>query len=112
MHFEDEEASAKSKKRREFGAHYTSEENILKVINPLFMDDLRKEFTKCGNNTNKLHAFHNRLAALNFFDPACGCGNFLVVAYRELRLLELEVIKKTWGNTLTAHIDIDNADSL
>ena len=50
MHFEDEAATAKSKKRREFGAHYTSEENILKVINPLFMDDLRKEFAKCGNN--------------------------------------------------------------
>ena len=107
MDFDDEEASAKSKKRREFGAHYTSEENILKVINPLFMDDLRKEFAKCGNNTNKLHAFHNRLALLNFFDPACGCGNFLVIAYRELRLLELEVIRKMWGNTLTAHIDID-----
>ncbi len=107
MHFDDEAATAKSKKRREFGAHYTSEENILKVINPLFMDDLRNEFAKCGNQKPKLHAFHNRLSKLSFFDPACGCGNFLVIAYRELRLLELEVIKKMWGNTLTAQIDID-----
>ncbi|MEI6267507.1 MAG: DNA methyltransferase [Methylococcaceae bacterium] len=107
MHFEDEAAAAKSKKRREFGAHYTSEENILKVINPLFMDDLRKEFAKCGKTPAKLGAFHNRLAALNFFDPACGCGNFLVIAYRELRLLELEVIQKLFGNNLTAQLDVD-----
>jgi hypothetical protein len=107
MHFEDEAATAKSKKRREFGAHYTSEENILKVINPLFMDDLRKEFAKCGKTPVKLGAFHNRLAALNFFDPACGCGNFLVIAYRELRLLELEVIQKLFGNNLTAQLDVD-----
>ena len=107
MHFEDEAATAKSKKRREFGAHYTSEENILKVINPLFMDDLRKEFAKCGKTPAKLGAFHNRLAALNFFDLACGCGNFLVIAYRELRLLELEVIQKLFGNNLTAQLDVD-----
>ena len=107
MHFDDEAAAAKTKKRREFGAHYTSEENILKVINPLFMDDLRKAFDKCGNSKPKLSAFHNHLASLNFFDPACGCGNFLVVAYRELRLLELDVIKKIWGNNLTAQLDVD-----
>jgi N-6 DNA Methylase len=107
MHFDDEAATAKTKKRRELGAHYTSEENILKVINPLFMDDLRKELAKCGNSKPKLNAFHDRLAGLNFFDPACGCGNFLVIAYRELRLLELEVIQKIWGNSLTAQLDVD-----
>ncbi len=107
MHFDDEAAAAKTKKRRKLGAHYTSEENILKVINPLFMDDLRKELGKCGNNKQKLNAFHDRLAGLNFFDPACGCGNFLVIAYRELRLLELEVIQKIWGNNLTAQLDVD-----
>ncbi len=107
MHFDDEAATAKTKKRRELGAHYTSEENILKVINPLFMDGLRTELAKCGKNDHKLNAFHDRLAGLNFFDPACGCGNFLVIAYRELRLLELEVIKKIWGKRLTAQIDID-----
>ncbi len=93
MHFDDEQSRAKTKKRREFGAHYTSEENILKTINPLFMDDLRIEFEKCRANKNKLLAFHHKLSCLNFFDPACGCGNFLIIAYRELRLLELEVLK-------------------
>ncbi|MDD5273143.1 MAG: hypothetical protein PHU14_10530 [Methylovulum sp.] len=107
MHFDDEAAGGKTKKRRELGAHYTSEENILKVINPLFMDDLRKDFGKCGNSKPKLNAFHDRLATLNFFDPACGCGNFLVIAYRELRLLELAVIQKIWGDNLTAQINVD-----
>ena len=80
------------KARRNLGAHYTSEKNILKLIHPLFLDDLRAEFGKIRSNRNKLHDFHEKLAALKFLDPACGCGNFLVVAYRELRLLELEVI--------------------
>jgi hypothetical protein len=93
MHFDDEQSTAKTKKRREFGAHYTSEENILKTINPLFMDDLRAEFEKARFNKNKLLAFHHKLSSLNFFDPACGCGNFLIIAYRELRLLELEILK-------------------
>jgi len=93
MHFDDEQSTAKTKKRREFGAHYTSEENILKTINPLFMDDLRIEFGKCKNTKKQLIDFHHKLSTLNFFDPACGCGNFLIIAYRELRLLELEIIK-------------------
>ena len=79
--------------RRNLGAHYTSEQNILKLINPLFMDDLRAEFEKVKNNRNKLFEFHKKLNALKFFDPACGCGNFLVVAYRELRMLELDVLR-------------------
>jgi type I restriction-modification system DNA methylase subunit len=107
MHFEGEASNAKTKKRREFGAHYTSEENILKTINPLFMDDLRAEFAKIGKSKPKLAAFHQKLAELNFFDPACGCGNFLIIAYRELRLLELEVIKAQWGKSLTAQINVD-----
>lgn len=107
MHFDDEAASAKTKKRREFGAHYTSEENILKTINPLFMDDLRAEFEKIRRSKSKLATFHQKLATLNFFDPACGCGNFLIIAYRELRLLELEVIKAVYGKKPTAHIDVD-----
>lgn len=105
MHFDDEAANAKTKKRREFGAHYTSEENILKTINPLFMDDLRAEFVKCSKA--KLPAFHQKLATLNFFDPACGCGNFLIIAYRELRLLELDVIKAQYGNKQIGQIDVD-----
>ena len=79
--------------RRNLGAHYTSEKNILKLINPLFMDDLRAEFEKVKNNRNKLFEFHKKLRTLKFLDPACGCGNFLVVAYRELRLLELDVLR-------------------
>jgi type I restriction-modification system DNA methylase subunit len=107
MHFDDEAANAKTKKRREFGAHYTSEENILKTINPLFMDDLRAEFAKCKTNKTKLAAFHAKLARLNFFDPACGCGNFLIIAYRELRLLELEVINAQFGDKQVAQLDVD-----
>ncbi|MGZ8160557.1 MAG: class I SAM-dependent DNA methyltransferase, partial [Methylobacter sp.] len=107
MHFDDEAATGKSKKRREFGAHYTSEENILKVIRPLFLDDLYARFKKCGRNKKDLAAFHQHLSKLNFFDPACGCGNFLVIAYRELRLLELEVIEAIWGNTVSSQLDID-----
>ncbi len=79
--------------RRNLGAHYTSEKNILKLINPLFMDDLRAEFEKLKSNKNRLFEFHKKLRSLKFLDPACGCGNFLVVAYRELRLLELDVLR-------------------
>ena len=96
MHDEDEQGKAKTKKRREFGAHYTSEQNILKAIKPLFLDDLRAEFEKISANLRNKKAladFQQKLSRLNFFDPACGCGNFLIVAYRELRLLELDVIK-------------------
>lgn len=107
MHFDDEAATAKTKKRREFGAHYTSEANILKVIRPLFLDDLRAEFEKIRRQPAKLRAFHEKLKSLNFFDPACGCGNFLVIAYRELRLLEMEVIEALWGKNLTGQLDVD-----
>jgi hypothetical protein len=81
------------KARRALGAHYTSEKNILKVIHPLFLDDLRAEFERIKTNRNKLFEFHKKLRTLTFFDPACGCGNFLVIAYRELRLLELDVLR-------------------
>ena len=81
------------KARRNLGAHYTSEENILKLIKPLFLDDLWQEFEAAKTNKHKLGAFHNKLRSLKFLDPACGCGNFLVIAYRELRLLELEVLR-------------------
>jgi hypothetical protein len=79
--------------RRNLGAHYTSEKNILKVIKPLFLDDLWKEFETVKNTRSKLIQFHDKLSTLRFLDPACGCGNFLVISYRELRLLELEIIK-------------------
>jgi len=78
--------------RRELGAHYTSERNILRVINPLFMDALRAEFETGRKSKAKLKALYHKLPTLKFFDPACGCGNFLVIAYRELRKLENDVI--------------------
>lgn len=86
----DEEA------RRNLGAHYTSEKNILKLIKPLFLDSLWEEFKQIKqikNNARKLLDFRKKLRRLRFLDPACGCGNFLVVAYRELRLLELAVLR-------------------
>ena len=83
--------------RRAQGAHYTTEKNILKVIEPLFMDDLRSEFARLQARKTRRRAalqnFQTRLGNLTFFDPACGCGNFLIIAYRELRLLEIEVLK-------------------
>ena len=79
--------------RRELGAHYTSEENILKVIRPLFLDELQAEFERLKNTTAELQAFHRKLASLTFLDPACGCGNFLIVTYQKLRELEFEVLK-------------------
>jgi len=79
--------------RRNLGAHYTSEKNILKLIKPLFLDALWQEFATAKTSTGKLRAFHKKVASLRFLDPACGCGNFLVITYRELRLLELEILK-------------------
>ena len=81
------------KERRNLGAHYTSEKNILKLIKPLFLDDVRAEFERIKNNSHQLRDFHFRLSKLRFLDPACGCGNFLVITYRELRLLELDVLR-------------------
>jgi hypothetical protein len=79
--------------RRNLGAHYTSEKNILKLIRPLFLDELWAEFDTIKANKNKLHEFHKKIASLKFLDPACGCGNFLVITYRELRMLEIEILR-------------------
>ena len=84
--------------RRAQGAHYTTEKNILKVIEPLFMDDLRAEFErlkarKDRRRVSELRRFQQKLGRMTFFDPACGCGNFLIIAYRELRELEIEALK-------------------
>lgn len=79
--------------RRNLGAHYTSEENILKLIKPLFLDALWAEFEKVKSNKTRLIDFHKKLRSLTFLDPACGCGNFLVITYRELRLLEIELLR-------------------
>ncbi|MCF6174753.1 MAG: hypothetical protein L3J71_03190 [Victivallaceae bacterium] len=85
------------RERRTFGAHYTSEQNILKLIKPLFLDELQQELQQLiklkRGRKQRLETFHEKLAQLKFLDPACGCGNFLVITYRELRLLEIEIIK-------------------
>ena len=87
--------------RRKQGAHYTTEQNILKVIAPLFLDDLRAEFERLKHRKDSrrradLRRFQEKLGRMTFFDPACGCGNFLIIAYRELRELEIEVLKEIY----------------
>ena len=109
--------------RRAQGAHYTTEQNILKVIEPLFLDDLWEEFTKVKalrrGRLPRLRAFQERIGKLTFFDPACGCGNFLVIAYRELRRLELEVIRAILEyerdeetGTIAARLDVGSLSRL
>lgn len=83
--------------RRAIGAHYTREQDILKVIGPLFLDELRAEFDsiradRTPRRVEQLRALQKRLTSLKFMDPACGCGSFLIIAYRELRALELDVV--------------------
>ena len=100
--------------RRAEGAHYTTEKNILKVIDSLFMDDLRAEFSKINarkdnRRIHELNQFQKRLGQMRFFDPACGCGNFLVIAYREIRLLENEIIREihtTIGKKVQQVLDV------
>jgi hypothetical protein len=97
--------------RHDIGAHYTSEQNILKLIHPLFLDALREEFDGIkklspASRRDRLNVFHEKIAALKFFDPACGCGNFLVICYRELRLLELEILEILLGKEKV--LDIHN----
>lgn len=96
------QAVMEPKERRQIGGHYTSEPNILKVVRSLFLDELRAEFEdlKADRSTRRrarLEEFHAKLCRLTFLDPACGCGNFLVITYRELRLLELEVLLELFG---------------
>ena len=80
-------------RRREWGAYYTSEENIMRVIRPLFLDELEGDFRRCGTNRQKLLSFLKHLGRLTYLDPACGCGNFLIVAYVKLRELEEKAIR-------------------
>ena len=96
--------------RRKSGGHYTSEQNIMKVIGPLFMDDLWTEFEalrqRKRDRAKLLTKFHEKLAAMRFLDPACGCGNFLIITYREMRLLEMEVLRELRGD---GQLDLDAA---
>ena len=83
-----------SKARRQLGEHYTTEINILKTIEPLFLDELRTEFKTYYHDVKRLEKLRDRIGQLQVMDPACGCGNFLVVAYRELRQLDLKILKR------------------
>ena len=102
--------------RRQQGAHYTSERDIMKVLRSLFLDDLQAEWQRLqANRSSRRRAnhneFHQRLRSLQFLDPACGCGNFLVLAYRELRMLEIEVVREltagAGGQQLLPIVNVD-----
>ena len=90
------QAVADDEERGALGMHYTSVPNILKVLNPLFLDDLRGKLDEAGDNTRKLRNLRNRMVKIRVFDPACGSGNFLVIAYKEMRAIEAE-INRRWG---------------
>ena len=98
--------------RRAQGAHYTTEQNILKVIEPLFLDDLRAEFARLKSRRDNrrranLLKFQEKLGQLRFLDPACGCGNFLIIAYRELRLLEIDILRELRAMAYLSRVDVD-----
>lgn len=88
------QAVADDEERGALGMHYTSVPNILKVLNPLFLDDLREKLEEAGDNSRKLLNLRNRMARIRVFDPACGSGNFLVIAYKEMRAIEAEINKR------------------
>ncbi|WP_296697032.1 class I SAM-dependent DNA methyltransferase [Thiocapsa sp. UBA6158] len=88
------QAVAEDEERGALGMHYTSVPNILKVLNPLFLDELREKLEEAGNNPRKLLNLRNRIARIRIFDPACGSGNFLVIAYKELRAIEDEINRR------------------
>jgi hypothetical protein len=91
------QAVADDDERGELGMHYTSVPNILKVLNPLFLDDLREQLEAAGDSKPKLRNLRKRLANIRVFDPACGSGNFLVIAYKEMRAIEAEIVKRLGG---------------
>ena len=94
------QAVVHDEQRSSMGMHYTSVVNIMKVIKPLFLDDLYDDLEKAGDNKKRLEELLDRIYHLRIFDPACGSGNFLIIAYKELAKLEIEVFKKLHGNQL------------
>lgn len=105
----DKKSGKKSQHRRDFGAHYTSERNIRRAIEPIFLNDLKAEFEQVQNDAKKLTAFITKLQTLQILDPACGCGNFLIVAYREMRLLEMQALKALdlqSGQQMSSYCDV------
>lgn len=103
--------AVKSKEeRRKLGEHYTTEHNILRALAPLFLDDLWEEFEASKHSSQKLERLHDKLAAITVLDPACGCGNFLVIAYRELRRLELSILVRQQELAGSGQLVLDVSD--
>jgi len=102
------QAVTDEEERGSLGLHYTSVPNILKVLNPLFLDDLREKLEEAGDNTRKLLNLRNRMAKIRVFDPACGSGNFLVIAYKEMRAIEAEINKRREENDRKTDIPLTN----
>ncbi len=102
------QAVADDEERGALGMHYTSVPNILKVLNPLFLDDLRAKLEEAGDNARKLLNLRNRMAKIRVFDPACGSGNFLVIAYKEMRAIEAEINKRRKEDGQKSEIPLTN----
>lgn len=102
------QAVADEEERGALGMHYTSVPNILKVLNPLFLDDLRESLEEAGTNSRKLLNLRNRMAKIRVFDPACGSGNFLVIAYKEMRAIEAEINNRRSEGERRSDIPITN----
>ncbi|MFP1591806.1 DNA methyltransferase [Escherichia coli] len=98
------QAITEDEERGELGMHYTSVPNILKVLNPLFLDDLRAKLDEAGDNPRMLLNLRKRMARIRVFDPACGSGNFLVIAYKEMRAIEAEINRRRG--------EVDNASDI
>lgn len=98
-----------TEERANLWSHYTSVPNIMKVIQPLFLDELYESFEECNGNQNKLKALLVRISKIKFFDPACGSGNFLIIVYKEIRRLEIQILKEIWAENLliwSSHISL------
>ena len=102
------QAVAEEEERGELGMHYTSVPNILKVLNPLFLDDLRARLEEAGNNARTLLNLRKRMSRIRVFDPACGSGNFLVIAYKEMRAIEAEINKRRGDSDSRSEIPLTN----
>lgn len=102
------QAVAEDEERGELGMHYTSVPNILKVLNPLFLDDLRAKLAEAGDNPRALLNLRKRMAKIRVFDPACGSGNFLVIAYKEMRAIEAQINERRGEKDLRSEIPLTN----
>lgn len=102
------QAVADDEERGALGMHYTSVPNILKVLNPLFLDDLRTQLSEAGDNERKLLNLRKRMARIRVFDPACGSGNFLVIAYKQMREIEAEINRRRGESHLGSEIPLTN----